>query len=611
MTLLGTLPQNQPPETPPNPFTNSDLSFWGDRALAGHFGGFRVIDISNPQNIEDPANVLGEADCPGGQSDVSWWDSDGDGEADLVFTAVDAPRSSPDCTINNNATTASNPDSWEGVRVFDISDLQNIQQVAAVPTDCGAHTQTLIPDPNDPNIVYIYVSSYPLGAAAVTTSIPARPDVVVDGVQFDFPAGIRNNGTDCLEPEPGEAKSNGYHNKISIIKVNTAMPETADDRTPGPPGPGGDPTNWVYPNVKEVEIEGGVSMTHRFAGGRSFDFTACHDINAFTGVKIPGTDARGMAAGACWEEGIFWDISDPFNPDYVNSIENDEVRSLFHSATWTWDGKVVAFEDEAGGGGDDRCRDPEDTQGRMWFYSVKGGRLLGSFKIPRSIPKGDICTAHNYNYLPLTNGKYILASAWYMGGTSMIDATNPKNAKEVGYYNAREVTNNSGQPVCVPPAPPAPQVCKTNSWSSYWYNGYVYVNDITRGFEVIDFDSRLKRTAQTLPYFNSQTQEDVIAQRYRFASRLTLRYSGGAFKGRLFSDRAECRDGRNIKIKKRRRGPDRTVATATTDSTGRYAVPHRPLRKGTYYARASQKTFAEDVHTVVCAGARSNTIRRR
>jgi hypothetical protein len=210
-----------------------------------------------------------------------------------------------------------------------------------------------------------------------------------------------------------------------------------------------------------------------------------------------------------------------------------------------------------------------------------------------------VCTAHNYNYLPLTNGKYILASAWYFGGTSMIDATDPANAKEVGYYNAREPINGVGNPV------------KSNVWSSYWYNGYVYVNDIQRGFEVLSFNDPLKNGALTLPYLNSQTQEELIPQTYTFPSRLTLRYSGGAFKGRLLSDRAECQDGRTVRIRRQRPGRDRTVATTTTDDSGRYSVAHRPLRAGTYYAVSPRKTFAEGDNTVVCTRARSNNITRR
>ena len=69
------------------------------------------------------------------------------------------------------------PTGWEGVRVLTMSDnpanpFATIQQVAAVYTDCGAHTITLWPefadDATNPRLL-VYASSYPLR--------PGRPAV--------------------------------------------------------------------------------------------------------------------------------------------------------------------------------------------------------------------------------------------------------------------------------------------------------------------------------------------------------------------------------------------------------------------------------------------------
>ena len=49
-------------------------------------------------------------------------------------------------------------DRFRGVRIFDISDIRNPRQVAAVQTCRGSHTHTLVVDPKDKNNVYIYVS---------------------------------------------------------------------------------------------------------------------------------------------------------------------------------------------------------------------------------------------------------------------------------------------------------------------------------------------------------------------------------------------------------------------------------------------------------------------
>jgi hypothetical protein len=476
--------------------TNSDLAFWGNRGYAGYNNGFRIMNITDPTAIENPVNQIIDFPCPGSQFDVSVWDNDSDPEADLLFASVDSARTNDGCA--SATTTASNPDSWEGIRIFDINNEMAPAQIAAVPLDCGSHTHTIAGE--DATHVYIYNASYPLGQAAVTTSIGARENVMVGGTQFDFPAGVRNNGTECLEPEPGEAKPNGVHDKIQIVRVPLAAPFQADDRVPiDPDGPGGnDPVGWNYINVKEVTLPLAGEVTHVNIGGRYFDITACHDINTFFEIH--------RAAGACWKEGIIWDITDPFNPVYLRRIRNSFVDTLFHSATFSWDGKIIAFEDEAGGGGENRCKleDGEpDHQGAMYFYKLNG-EFQGMFKIRRHISQGP-CTAHNYNTVPTTDGRRIAVSAWYRGGTTVIDYTNPKNPVEIGHYINKSMPND-------PATPATPSTLESNQWSTYWYNGYIHVNDIGRGYEVYSMNSPKLESAIDLPHLNPQVQENLIPQ---------------------------------------------------------------------------------------------------
>jgi Ca2+-binding RTX toxin-like protein len=466
MELVDTDPQTT--------FVNSDLAFWGNRLYAGNFNGFRIFDLSNPAN---PALVTDFA-CPGGQADPSVWNNDADPAADLLFLSVDSPRTSPACGSGAARTAApfpTNPDEWEGIRIFDINDETAPVQIAAVPLDCGSHTHTLVPGSGaNAGFVYLYNSSYPLGKAAVTT---------------DLPGGTRNDGTECVEPEPGgpgvvAGGTGEAHNKISIVRVDLAAPETTDDPT-------GTAPNLTYANVKEVPLDLATVQSHAtlgdgFGGLRSYDFTACHDISVFMELNI--------ASASCWREAQFWDISDPFTPDFLRRIRNDpEVDTLFHSTTFAWDGSYVALEDEAGGGGDDRCRDPNDPQGRILFYNLSA-RKLGDFKIPRAQPKGETCTAHLYNFVPQTNQRDILVSAWYAGGTSVADSTNPGQAKEIGFYDAQANPDAS------------------DVWASYWYNGYIYVNDIVRGLDTMRFNDARVEDAVTLPFFNPQTQMNLITQ---------------------------------------------------------------------------------------------------
>ena len=129
--------------------TNSDLAFQGRYAFAGNYDGFRIFDISNPKAPKTVAQVL----CPGSQNDISV-------SGDLLFLSTDSSRSDDCC--NSTTQPATETSSWEGLKVFDISDKANPKYVAAVETACGSHTHTLVPEREN---VYIYVSSYSPNAA--------------------------------------------------------------------------------------------------------------------------------------------------------------------------------------------------------------------------------------------------------------------------------------------------------------------------------------------------------------------------------------------------------------------------------------------------------------
>ena len=85
-------------------------AFKGDLAFAGHYGGFRVVDLSDPGS---PV-VLSDVHCNGPQGDVTVY-------GDLLFLSVDTPQSTEGCEGSRNVT-AKTEGAFEGVRVFDISD---------------------------------------------------------------------------------------------------------------------------------------------------------------------------------------------------------------------------------------------------------------------------------------------------------------------------------------------------------------------------------------------------------------------------------------------------------------------------------------------------------
>jgi hypothetical protein len=393
--------------------TQTDLAFQGRYAYAGTVSGFRVIDISNPAN----ATQVAFKQCSGSQGDVSVYE-------DVLVQSVDTPQSTPLCN-STPLPNAQDPSSWEGVRIFDISDPTDPELVKSVRTDCGSHTHTLAPAGR--GSLFVYVSSYGL----TTTSV----------------------GPNCEQ----------FHGKISVVHI---------------------PLN--HPDKSKVVAEPAVDIPDYesdrlgFASPALQDTNGCHDIT----VLKP----RNLAAAACLSVGQLWDISDRTAPEVIHTFDTEEFGA-WHSAQFTWDGGRVTFGDEAGGGVVPRCRaqDPS-TVGAVWTYDVATGAELGHYKQPRA--ETGICTMHNFNYVPGVD-RDILVSSAYTAGTTVADNTDPGNPVELGFYKA-------GDPIAA------------NTWSTYWHNGFVYANDIVRGFDVFSFAHPAIAGAALLSRDNPQSQERLF-----------------------------------------------------------------------------------------------------
>jgi hypothetical protein len=384
--------------------THSDIAFWGDVGVAGNYDGFRVF---NKRTHQLYVSYL----CRGPQNDVSLWRHNG---RLLLFMSIDRPQIDGDTVCGQSSATdtvASDPNGWEGLRIFDITNPASPVYLHAVRTDCGSHTHTLIPDlPN--NRLLIYVSSYPIAS--------------------------QNIGGTCQQP----------FGKISVVSVPLDAPETAQV--------------IGQPQIVAPPYSGAV---------------ACHDITVFLAIH--------KAAAACMSEGQIWDISDPAHPDTLHAMHMDDPTVWFwHSAEFTWDGQYVVFDDEGTG----NCS--ATGNGKIWIYRVSDGALQSTFMIPRS-QGGSYCSKHNGNVIPVPN-KYLLVSAWYGGGSAVIDFTNPAAPREMAYYDA---VGGRG---------PA------DTWSSYWYNGAIYANDITRGVDAFNLVGTATSGAAMRTHLNAQTMEDML-----------------------------------------------------------------------------------------------------
>ncbi len=113
------------------PNFQSDLAFIDDYAIAGNYNGFRIIDISDPEN----PTVVRDVWCPGPQNDVSVW-------GDAIVLSVDLVLTSSDCDATR-ADPQTLETGWEGLRVFSLSEVLAAEPDADGFTRVGAGSRDL------------------------------------------------------------------------------------------------------------------------------------------------------------------------------------------------------------------------------------------------------------------------------------------------------------------------------------------------------------------------------------------------------------------------------------------------------------------------------------
>ena len=500
--------------------TNSDLSFYKNYVIQGNYNGFEVWDITTPSR---PTLKDGYY-CPASQSDVSVF-------RNLLFVSGEGTGGRLDCGGAGVHDSVSH-DRLRGIRIFDLSDVANPKYIANVQTCRGSHTHTVVIDPNDTANVFVYVSG----------SAPVRSPSELPG---------------CVRQSP-DSNPNSALFRIEVIKVPLAAPQTAaivssprifDSLTQAP-------THSEMPQdiaeahrlADSARAHGGFTVTlfgmeqvvgPRFTtplldsivkarGGTGTPTTGdsaalrtnfqgivdkmfgmnqprtgpapgpnqCHDITVYP--------AMGLAGGACGGYGLLLDISDAAHPRRIGAVA-DSNFSYWHSATFNNDGTKLLFSDEWGGGGQPKCRDYDKPQwGADAIFTVENRRMVfqSYYKMLAPQTANENCVAHNGSLIPIP-GRDVMVQAWYQGGISVFDWTDPAHPKEIAFFDRGPVDGT--KPV------------GGGSWSAYWYNGYIYSSEIARGLDVFELRpsgllSRNEIEAAKLvhlDYFNTQDQPKI------------------------------------------------------------------------------------------------------
>lgn len=428
-------------------FANTDMAFSGDLMVAGSYHGFNAYRLGADGVPQLAASVV----CPGGQGDVSI-------VGNLLIMSVEETRGRVDCGLQGVSDRIS-AERFRGLRIFDITDITRPVQVGQVQTCRGSHTHSVVAQ--TPISLIVYNS----GTARV------RAEEELPG---------------CVGDVPGDNRTALF--RIDVVEIPLANPAAA--RITSSPA--------VFADAETGQLAG------LWRGGDHGEDTQdtnrtdqCHDITVFPSLNI--------AAGACSGNGILFDISDPLNPVRMDDVL-DTGFAYWHSATFNNDGTRVLFTDEWGGGVRPRCQasDPK-TWGANAIYDIVEGKLVfrSYYKLPAPQSQWENCVAHNGSIIPVP-GRDIFVQAWYQGGVSVIDFTDPANPFEIAYFDRGPIDER--------------QIVVGGYWSAYWYNGRIYATEITRGIDVFALEPSEFLTAEEIAAaeaadmgatFNPQTQLPV------------------------------------------------------------------------------------------------------
>ncbi|HZA41058.1 MAG TPA: hypothetical protein VFA00_10580, partial [Actinomycetota bacterium] len=360
------------------PTVHTDIAFWGKYAIQGNWLGFNIRDISAPGNPK-PVSFTS---CEGNQGDVVVWEN-------IVVRSWNSPAPADDPATPEDETAMCDgepvPAGFEGLHVFDISDVNDPVLVGSVETECGSHTASGVPD--------------------------------------------LDNGRLLVYNTPSSGACPG----IDIVEVPLDAPENA-----------------AYVRFEAAE-------------------RPCHDTGVILGDAMTAACAGGNGF-TVWD----LDAANLEDPEFRYSKDvNDEPEisnvTIGHSAGFSFDGEVLIFGHEPGGGVAPNCQESTpDTDKSAFFFDAETGDLLGLWTIPRPQSATENCTVHNYNFVPLRSGRDVMVVGNYQAGTWVVDFTDPANPEAIAWSDP----------------PPVVPTDLAGVWSSYWYNNFIYETNITEGLNI-------------------------------------------------------------------------------------------------------------------------------
>jgi hypothetical protein len=457
-------------------YANSDMAFGGHYLYQGNFSGFEIWDIADPAN---PTMTHAEL-CFTEQGDVSI-------DGNLLFVSAENTGSRMDCGTQGVQDSVSK-DRIVGIRIFNVSDPKNPKQVGDIQTCRGSHTHTLVPDPTDKGVVYVYVSGLArvrssgemagcLGTGAndpnsalfrieiirVPLANPASARIVSTARVFNDLAAVTTHGLAPADTANG-AVLRVPRRYVSQVPATASAADTAriahlfsslflqhgDSLKMAP--------------YADSLRQAGVALQLPPEAYHPTGPSQCHDITVYP--------AAGLAGGACSGYGLLLNIKDPVHPVRLDAA-SDSNFAFWHSATFSNDASKMIFTDEWGGGTQAKCRATDPINwGADRIITIDHNKLtpVGYYKMPAAQTSTENCVAHNGSLVPVP-GRDIITQAWYQGGASVVDITDPTHPKEIAYFDRGPIDST--------------KLVIGGYWSTYYYNGYIYGSEIARGIDVL------------------------------------------------------------------------------------------------------------------------------
>ena len=375
----------------------------------------------------------------------------------LLFVSSEATTGRTDCGIQGVTDTVSAMRA-RGIRIFDITDIVHPRPITIVQTCRGSHTNTLVTPPNDPDNVYIYVS----GSAGVRSS---------------------NEMPGCSSGSPDQDPNTALF-RIEVIKIPLAHPEQAaivsSPRIFADAATGA--ANGLAPVARHAEsaadsIAAAQARAKRIARTQRPRVLRCRPSSgrraspsATTSPSTRRSDwpaVRAADMAFCSTSGTRRTRrgsrrrptptcpsgtrrrSTTTAPRFCSPTSGAVARSRAAERRTRWSGA--------------RMRSSCSNNGKMTFTSY--------YKMPAAQTAFENCVAHNGSLIPIP-GRDVMAQAFYQGGITVFDWTDARHPKEIAFFDRGPMDST--------------KLVNAGFWSAYWYNGYIYGSEISRGLDIFE-----------------------------------------------------------------------------------------------------------------------------